>query len=81
MAIFDDFSKIPKTWVFYYNLSPKCEIWGPRVKNGHSRVKNMIFRISGNIDYLRSTNLRNSNYINEYSSFSFYPINAYDSLK
>ena len=23
MAIFDDFSKIPKTWVFYHNLSPK----------------------------------------------------------
>ena len=53
----------------------------PRVKNDHFRAKNVIFRISGNIDYLRSTNLRNSNYINEYSSFSFYPINAYDSLK
>ena len=54
---------------------------GPRVKNGHFRAKNVIFRISVNIDYLRSTNLRKSSYINEYSSFSFYPINAYDSLK
>ena len=28
MAIFRDFSKIPKTWVLYHYLSPKCEIWG-----------------------------------------------------
>ena len=58
-----------------------AKFWGPGTKNDHFRAKNVIFRILGNIDYLRSTNLRKSSYINEYSSFSFYPINAYNSLK
>ena len=65
------------TKIFHQN----SKFWGPGTKNDHFRAKNVIFRILGNIDYLRSTNLRKSSYINEYSSFSFYPINAYDSLK
>ena len=53
-----------------------AKFWGLRVKNGHSRAKNVIFRGFRNYWWLR-----NSNHVNEYSSFSFYPINAYDSLK
>ena len=36
-----------------------AKFWGPGTKNDHFRAKNVIFRISGNIDYLKSKFLQN----------------------
>ena len=43
IVIFRDFSKNPKTYVLYYNLSQNVKFWGPGTKNDHFRAKNVIF--------------------------------------
>jgi hypothetical protein len=51
---FEIFQKFQKYVFFYHDLSPEGKIWGSLGKTGYFGAKNVIFRISGNIYYLKS---------------------------
>ena len=60
LTIFQKFQKHGFSTIICHQ---NAKFGGPRVKNDHSRAKNVIFRILGNIDYLRSRFLHNHTFL------------------